>query len=167
MGKVKVHAIILHVKRKVVSVSGLDEVVRQDRIGDAVPSTLQRCRVLVKSLRCEIHKGDTPLPSNLPRSGLVSRSEFFCNWKNVSDTGSDNAESLPPTSNPDTLAMVQTYGVARAHHEPTNHVPDHGGEASALLGSDATVKQGGKLEGHASLISCVSNLSNTIIGTGP
>jgi hypothetical protein len=60
--------------------------------------------------------------------------------------------------------MVQTYGVAaedaRDAHGDT--------EASALLGADVT---NGKppqkfTGGHASLVSCVGNLANTIIGSG-
>jgi hypothetical protein len=58
--------------------------------------------------------------------------------------------------------MVHTYGVApESGIEPTHN----DGEASALLGGDATVKRTGR-DGHASLTSSVSNLSNTIIGSG-
>ena len=62
--------------------------------------------------------------------------------------------------------MVQTYGVAQYNAgDPTNHVPGDG-EESTLLGEDATVERPGRTDGHASIISCVSNLSNTIIGSG-
>lgn len=69
--------------------------------------------------------------------------------------------------------MVQTYGVApRNDADPTS---SGSGETSALLGGDSTniSKHTGndavvpvKSEGHASIVSCVSNLSNTIIGSG-
>jgi hypothetical protein len=65
--------------------------------------------------------------------------------------------------------MVQTYGIARESAvEPTSPPASGNGEASALLGGDrnTTVKRIGKPDGHASITSCVSNLSNTIIGSG-
>lgn len=64
--------------------------------------------------------------------------------------------------------MVQTYGIA----------PDSGaepaqagstGETNALLGENrdsTTNRDVRKREGHASLGSCISNLANTIIGSG-
>ncbi|KAG6886240.1 hypothetical protein C0993_010802 [Termitomyces sp. T159_Od127] len=61
--------------------------------------------------------------------------------------------------------MVQTYGAVRppayAESEPG---PSSGSEQSALLGGerDTSVQR----DGHASLTSCVSNLANTIMGTG-
>lgn len=62
--------------------------------------------------------------------------------------------------------MVQTYGVAPGNDAgPANHVPGEG-EDSALLGGDSAPKLQGKADGHASIVSCVSNLSNTIIGSG-
>lgn len=58
--------------------------------------------------------------------------------------------------------MVQTYGVApENNNEPADQAS---GEGSALLGGEATVKHG--RDGHATIISCVSNLANTIIGSG-
>ena len=60
--------------------------------------------------------------------------------------------------------MVQTYGVANEHGDSTHHAPGDE-ESSALLGGDSTVKRG-KLEGHATIVSSVSNLANTIIGSG-
>ncbi|EJD07295.1 uncharacterized protein FOMMEDRAFT_15993 [Fomitiporia mediterranea MF3/22] len=65
--------------------------------------------------------------------------------------------------------MVQTYGVAVDHGGASELPPDelHGGESSALLGADATPKAViAKREGAGSLISSVSNLANTIIGSG-
>ncbi|KIK08887.1 hypothetical protein K443DRAFT_671943 [Laccaria amethystina LaAM-08-1] len=61
--------------------------------------------------------------------------------------------------------MVQTYGVAEA----TDFDPSTGGdEARALLGGDSAGvrKAEGKADGHATIVSCISNLSNTIIGSG-
>lgn len=61
--------------------------------------------------------------------------------------------------------MVQTYGVAGA----TDVDPSTGGdEARALLGGDSAAvrKAEGKPDGHATIVSCISNLSNTIIGSG-
>jgi hypothetical protein len=65
--------------------------------------------------------------------------------------------------------MVQTYGVAPDNDSeptPTNYISATDGESSALLGGDASIKRTGKADGHASIVSCVSNLSNTIIGSG-
>jgi hypothetical protein len=68
--------------------------------------------------------------------------------------------------NHNTFEMVQTYGVANdTIGEPINHIPGDG-EDSALLGGDSAVKHIGRADGHASIVSCVSNLSNTIIGSG-
>lgn len=59
--------------------------------------------------------------------------------------------------------MVQTYGVAPVNDsEPTDQA---GSEDSALLGGDATAKKVGR-DGNATMISCISNLANTIIGSG-
>ncbi|KAH7913827.1 transmembrane amino acid transporter protein-domain-containing protein [Hygrophoropsis aurantiaca] len=60
--------------------------------------------------------------------------------------------------------MVQTYGIAATTAaDPQPAVGDD--EGSALLGSDATSRPPFK-EGHATIISSVSNLANTIIGSG-
>ncbi|KAF9454254.1 AAAP amino acid transporter, partial [Macrolepiota fuliginosa MF-IS2] len=64
--------------------------------------------------------------------------------------------------------MVQTYGVApESIIEPTRSGSSE--ETNALLGGDRDTVVGhgtGAREGHASLSSCVSNLANTIIGSG-
>ena len=69
--------------------------------------------------------------------------------------------------NEDEYEMVQTYGVAQEDEslDPTNHVVGEG-EGSALLGDAATAKRLVKRDGNATIISCVSNLANTIIGSG-
>ncbi|THH32498.1 hypothetical protein EUX98_g1671 [Antrodiella citrinella] len=65
--------------------------------------------------------------------------------------------------------MVQSYGGVESpgrSADPTDSlIPGAAGENDALLGSDATAK---KLlrEGHATVLSSVSNLANTIIGSG-
>lgn len=64
--------------------------------------------------------------------------------------------------------MVQTYGIApNSAMEPAQAANSE--ETNALLGGDrgTTVKrEAGGREGHASLGSCISNLANTIIGSG-
>ena len=61
--------------------------------------------------------------------------------------------------------MLQRYGIARENGgEPIEDV--EGGESSALLGASAVTKLDGSSGGHATILSCVSNLSNTIIGSG-
>jgi hypothetical protein len=68
--------------------------------------------------------------------------------------------------------MAQKYGTAPVsagaiEEDPTS--PYGAGESSALLGGDrdTTLKRAtGKREGKASIVSSVSNLANTIIGSG-
>ena len=69
----------------------------------------------------------------------------------------------------DGFEMAQTYGTApvSATDEPAS--PHGAGESSALLGGDrdtAVKRVLGKREGKASMVSSVSNLANTIIGSG-
>ncbi|KAH7890796.1 vacuolar amino acid transporter 5 [Phlebopus sp. FC_14] len=61
--------------------------------------------------------------------------------------------------------MVHTYGAVKPAPADTYDDGPHVGEdeGSALLGRDATAKS---IDGHASIVSSVSNLSNTIIGSG-
>lgn len=62
--------------------------------------------------------------------------------------------------------MVQTYGaVPDGGIEPVNIISGDR-EDAALLGGDGTIKRAGKAEGHATIVSCISNLANTIIGSG-
>lgn len=62
--------------------------------------------------------------------------------------------------------MVQTYGVVPAN--PSEPGESDGGEHTALLGGDrdSTAKQLAEQDGHATIVSCISNLANTIMGTG-
>ncbi|KAF5350248.1 hypothetical protein D9758_007851 [Tetrapyrgos nigripes] len=64
--------------------------------------------------------------------------------------------------------MVPTYGVAPANVDNDHTGPESSGESSALLGGDrdTTVKRVPQPDGHATLGSCISNLTNTIIGSG-
>lgn len=61
--------------------------------------------------------------------------------------------------------MMHSYGAVetgvRDVHSVHHGVEDN--EGSTLLGSEPAPKP---REGHASMISCISNLSNTILGTG-
>lgn len=73
--------------------------------------------------------------------------------------------SLAVFSEPGSYEMAQSYGAVTAGVAVT-HTEHHGAEEnerSALLGSETVQKS---REGHAGLVSSVSNLSNTIIGSG-
>ena len=61
--------------------------------------------------------------------------------------------------------MVQTYGVASAGKFDARLNGDVD-EARALLGSDSTGSLPKKKDGNATLVSSISNLLNTIIGSG-
>lgn len=62
--------------------------------------------------------------------------------------------------------MAQGYGIIQ--QSPAEPSASTGGEQSALLGGnrDTSVKRVVKPDGHASIVSCISNLTNTIIGSG-
>jgi len=64
--------------------------------------------------------------------------------------------------------MVQPYGAAASHEGEYEGSDVREGESSALLGGnrDSTVKRVGLPDGHASVTSSISNLANTIIGSG-
>ncbi|KAI0766633.1 transmembrane amino acid transporter protein-domain-containing protein [Trametes elegans] len=71
--------------------------------------------------------------------------------------------------------MVQLYGAAQGHsgqeHDDNGGAvgvdvePRASGEQDALLGGEASARKP-KRDGHATLSSCISNLANTIIGSG-
>lgn len=64
--------------------------------------------------------------------------------------------------------MVQLYGAAQSHADQEDGVdvePRASHEEDALLGPDATTRRATK-DGHATLSSSISNLANTIIGSG-
>lgn len=60
--------------------------------------------------------------------------------------------------------MVQTYGVARENNVDVDGNSGGADESRALLGSGGA--EVAKPDGHATIGSCISNLSNTIMGTG-
>jgi hypothetical protein len=64
--------------------------------------------------------------------------------------------------------MVQPYGsTSTTGHTNADPAQDaNTGEDSALLGADATQPHESLRDGTATMVSCVSNLSNTIIGSG-
>ena len=64
----------------------------------------------------------------------------------------------------DVFEMVQSYGIV----QPSLAEPgaNTGGEQSALLGGDRDTSNKRLVDGHASIVSSISNLSNTIIGSG-
>ncbi len=64
--------------------------------------------------------------------------------------------------------MVENYGAVNSVDAPDLPGTTTAAESSALLGGnrDATVKREGKADGRATIVSCVSNLCNTIIGSG-
>lgn len=61
--------------------------------------------------------------------------------------------------------VVPTYGIAPEGRPDAPMYVETNDEASALLGNDAAPKPI-ILEGRATILSCVSNLANTIIGSG-
>lgn len=66
--------------------------------------------------------------------------------------------------------MVQTYGIAPNRSGSEAPSARNGEETNVLLGeynAQTVVRYcAGEREGHATLVSCISNLSNTIIGSG-
>jgi hypothetical protein len=91
-------------------------------------------------------------PSSIvPSTKSVRQPIDIEDWKDEEDEG---------------FEMVQGYGIVQeTRSEPGAST---GGEQSALLGDDrdTTVKRLVKPDGHASIVSCISNLANTIIGSG-
>ncbi|KAJ3567461.1 hypothetical protein NP233_g6357 [Leucocoprinus birnbaumii] len=117
----------------------------------------------------DVHTTVTNIPSNQPlpqqHQLLSSTQDYTTRSRYSEDEGEEEYE------------MVQTYGIA-PNRSGTVEGRNGGNseETNALLGGDATgagietverrEEVGGKREGHASLVSCVSNLCNTIIGSG-
>ena len=68
------------------------------------------------------------------------------------------------------MSAAQRYGTTQAHGEEytTNGRDDlNAGESSALLGTDAAPKPVTEgRDGHGKMVGSVSNLTNTIIGSG-
>lgn len=62
--------------------------------------------------------------------------------------------------------MVQPYGVADYSGIDVEARDETANEVTSLLGGAATGKKTTKREGHATIVSCIGNLANTIIGSG-
>ena len=80
-----------------------------------------------------------------------------------SDTDAASRAHLTESEPDDSEEMVQTYGASGSQHDPRGEGAGTG-ESDALLGGAPQAPA--KRQGHATLVSCVSNLSNTIIGSG-
>lgn len=102
------------------------------------------------------------------RADSVRNLAWFPRWPaTVSSFKLTNPQAHSPAATPELTEgeyeMVQTYGIASENDSATIIVGDR--EDSTLLGSDSTARLA-KVDGHATIVSCVSNLSNTIIGSG-
>lgn len=62
--------------------------------------------------------------------------------------------------------MVQPYGAANHSGVDVEARDDTAGEDTSLLGIAATGKMVTKREGHATMVSGIGNLANTIVGSG-
>lgn len=62
--------------------------------------------------------------------------------------------------------MVQPYGVADYSGVDVEARDEAADEVTSLLGGASTGKKATKREGHATIVSCIGNLANTIIGSG-
>ena len=62
--------------------------------------------------------------------------------------------------------MVQPYGVADYSGIDVEARDETANEVTSLLGGASTGKKTTKREGHATIVSCIGNLANTIIGSG-
>ncbi|PPQ63803.1 hypothetical protein CVT24_009798, partial [Panaeolus cyanescens] len=81
------------------------------------------------------------------------------------------ASTYRPSSTPtydddqDEYEMVQTYGVANPHSHDNDNLPS-ADESRGLLSGQTNQAHLPKPDGKATMLSCVSNLCNTIIGSG-
>ena len=62
--------------------------------------------------------------------------------------------------------MVQPYGTTNHSGVDVEARDDTTGEETSLLGTAATGQKVKKREGHATIVSGVGNLANTIVGSG-
>lgn len=62
--------------------------------------------------------------------------------------------------------MVQTYGAAAVKDINSELIESEEEESLALLGSHSSSAEQSRADGHATLLSSISNLLNTIIGSG-
>ena len=61
--------------------------------------------------------------------------------------------------------MVQPYGATNRSNVDVEAIDDTAGEDTSLLGAASTGKAT-KREGHATVVSGIGNLANTIVGSG-
>lgn len=66
----------------------------------------------------------------------------------------------------DSYEMVQPYGTTNHSGVDVEARDDTTGEETSLLGTAATGQKVTKREGHATIVSGVGNLANTIVGSG-
>lgn len=71
----------------------------------------------------------------------------------------------------DAYEMVQPHSYGAVDHSSVDSVDveameDTAGEDTSLLGAASTGKNVTKREGHATMVSGVGNLANTIVGSG-
>ena len=62
--------------------------------------------------------------------------------------------------------MVQPYGATNHSGVDVEARDDTTGEETSLLGAAATGRKVTKREGHATVVSGIGNLANTIVGSG-
>ena len=62
--------------------------------------------------------------------------------------------------------MVQPYGAANHSALDMEARDDTTGEETSLLGADSTSRKVTKREGHATMVSGIGNIANTIVGSG-
>jgi len=62
--------------------------------------------------------------------------------------------------------MVQQYGATDHSGVDVEAREDTAGEDTSLLGAASTGKKVAKREGHATIVSGIGNLANTIVGSG-
>ncbi|KAG6891183.1 hypothetical protein C0995_008435 [Termitomyces sp. Mi166 len=114
-----------------------------------------------------------PAFSSEPMSALIIRHSIKRRKEAVSD--SELEDEVDKTSDSETetgaeaFEMVQTYGAVRPppySYSELESGPNSGSEQSALLGGERDTSRVVQRDGHASLASCISNLANTIMGTG-
>jgi len=66
----------------------------------------------------------------------------------------------------DVYEMVQPYGTADNSGVDVEARDDATGEETSLLGAASTGRKVMKREGHATMVSGIGNLANTIVGSG-
>jgi len=67
---------------------------------------------------------------------------------------------------PDSYEMIQPYGATNDSGVDVEARDDTVGEHTSLLGAASTGKKVAKREGHATMVSGIGNLANTIVGSG-